>query len=222
MPYYFFMKEIKIRCQGADNLSLESIKLFEGNPKRISREDLERLIGIITELHFVVPFHVWKKSETENILLDGHQRIAAIEEMGLRGFKMPKEYPVTYIEADNLKQAKKTLGAISSQYGAYEKKMLKEFFADVEVQNIRLVDAEIKIITEEIKLDVEEPEIEFTHELLEEHNYLVLTFDNKMDWMAACEKLGIKSVQALDSKAGYKRIGTGRVLKGGQVLAKLD
>jgi len=71
-----------------------------------------------------------------------------------------------------------------------------------------------KMFDDEI-IDKEE---EFTSEVLEENNYIVFVFNNSIDWLTAEDKLGLKSVQALDSKTDYKRKGTGRVLSGDKFL----
>lgn len=61
----------------------------------------------------------------------------------------------------------------------------------------------------------------FTEEVLEEHQYVVLYFDNKMDWQMAQDVFGLETKNALDSREGYERAGIGRVLKGSTILEKL-
>jgi len=68
----------------------------------------------------------------------------------------------------------------------------------------------------------EKPEMEFTEELFEEHNYIVLYFDNIVDWQTACDKLNIKQVKALDSREGFERVGIGRVVRGDGVIARIS
>jgi outer membrane lipoprotein SlyB len=63
---------------------------------------------------------------------------------------------------------------------------------------------------------VDEPEVEFSQELMEEHNYIVFYFDNGLDWSVASEGLGIKRVKSHLST--NPTIGQGRVLKGGDLL----
>lgn len=70
-------------------------------------------------------------------------------------------------------------------------------------------------------VDDKEPDIKFTEELLEEHNYVVLYFDNSVDWLQAQSLLGLESVHALSSKPGFEKKGVGRVLKGAQALEHL-
>jgi hypothetical protein len=71
------------------------------------------------------------------------------------------------------------------------------------------------------KLKEEEPEIKFTEELGEENNYLVLFFDDSVDWLQAQSLFGLETVDALDSREGYRRRGVGRVINGTEFMNKL-
>ena len=73
------------------------------------------------------------------------------------------------------------------------------------------------------KVKKEEGEVEFTEELLEEHNYIVLYFDNSVDWLQAETLFGdfIKKKQALSSKDNYRKIGIGRVVRGADFLKEI-
>ena len=66
-----------------------------------------------------------------------------------------------------------------------------------------------------------EPEVEFTQELLEKNNYVVLTFDNDVDWLQAQTLLGLKTVKSLDSKEGFEKKGIGRVMDGASAINKI-
>lgn len=79
----------------------------------------------------------------------------------------------------------------------------------------------IEIPTKEEVETEEEPDVPFSEELLEEHNYVVLYFDNSVDWLQAESIFGLKTVKALDSKKGYKKQGVGRVLKGAEALENI-
>jgi hypothetical protein len=67
----------------------------------------------------------------------------------------------------------------------------------------------------------EEPDVDFSEELLEEHNYVVLYFDNSVDWLQAESIFGLKTVKALDSKKGYKKQGIGRVIRGVDAIERI-
>jgi hypothetical protein len=65
------------------------------------------------------------------------------------------------------------------------------------------------------------PEIPFSTELMEEHQYVVLYFDNTLDWNMAVTKLGITQARAPDSTDTYERAGIGRVIRGADVVKRL-
>ena len=69
----------------------------------------------------------------------------------------------------------------------------------------------------------DDAEVEFSKELLEEHQYIVLYFDNTMDWTQCKTLLGdlIKPVKSNSPKCTLEKKGTGRVLKGVDVINKL-
>ena len=76
------------------------------------------------------------------------------------------------------------------------------------------------------KSDEEQGEVEFTQILDESHNYVVLFFDNDVDWLQAQTLFGLKSVRLLSTKKGGdnvngQKIGIGRVLRGADVINRL-
>ena len=71
-------------------------------------------------------------------------------------------------------------------------------------------------------------DVEFSEVLNEEHNYIVLYFDNDIDWLQATSLLDISNVKALltnrngkDSKT-FRRIGQARVMKGSEAIRKIQ
>lgn len=71
------------------------------------------------------------------------------------------------------------------------------------------------------KKEEKEGEVPFTEELLEEHNYIVLYFDNSVDWLQAQSLFELGQVQGLGSKEGFRKVGVGRVVKGAEALEKI-
>jgi len=63
--------------------------------------------------------------------------------------------------------------------------------------------------------------IEFAQELLEEHNYVVLYFENSVDWLQLLTIYPLKNVKELDDRKGYERRGIGRVVSGVDFLKKI-
>nr|DAH30957.1 MAG TPA: ParB protein [Caudoviricetes sp.] len=75
--------------------------------------------------------------------------------------------------------------------------------------------------------DIEKPELEFTEVLGEEHNYVVLYFDNDVDWLQAESLFDIKPRKNLSTRTDGKitesmtRVSVGRVLNGAEALERL-
>jgi hypothetical protein len=72
----------------------------------------------------------------------------------------------------------------------------------------------------------EMPEVEFTQVLDEYHNYVVLYFDNEVDWLQAQTLLDLKPVRLMNtvksaSNTHGKETGIGRVLRGADVFNRL-
>ena len=94
--------------------------------------------------------------------------------------------------------------------------LLKE---DFEVEYLKNLGVELPAEKQKDK----EGQIEFTEELLEEHNYIVLYFDNSVDWLQAETMLGdlLKTKKGLSSKDNYEKKGIGRVIKGSEFFKKV-
>lgn len=61
-------------------------------------------------------------------------------------------------------------------------------------------------------------EIPFAEELLESHNYVVLYFNNSVDWLQAQTIFNLHSVKEPGAKPGYVHRGIGRVINGAAAL----
>ena len=72
-----------------------------------------------------------------------------------------------------------------------------------------------------------EGEVPFTEVLNEEHNYIVLYFDNNVDWLQAQSLFEINAVKALPTKkegnsdSFGEKYGVGRVINGAIALEKI-
>ena len=80
------------------------------------------------------------------------------------------------------------------------------------------------ITEEEEKPEEEKPEVPFTEVLNEESNYLVLYFDNSVDWLQAQTLFNVQQVKMLSTaRKGNKkeRVGIGRVINGAKAINAL-
>jgi DNA modification methylase len=159
---------LRVTCKGAQTLPLDRIEEFQGNLKKLSKKNLEKLKKRIIEDGFNVPFFVWDH-EGMYKALDGHQRIKALCSLREEGWDIPL-LPVAFIEASDEQDARKKLLAISSQYGEFDSAELSEWLDEIggEVaETLRLVDTDIpiEVASEEKEVKDAEPQVDKAEEL---------------------------------------------------------
>lgn len=201
-------------------IKIDELKPADYNPRKELKpgdKEYEKLRLSIQEFGYVEPIIL--NVQTGNIV-GGHQRLNVLRDLGY------ESVDVVHIDIDEQKEKALNI-ALNKISGDWDNNKLKDLLIDLDTGDFDLEltgfdDEEIeKLLTDDEEF-IDRPEKEFTQELLEEHNYLVLYFDNKMDWQTACDKLNIKTVLALDSREGYERAGVGRVLKGSEVIERIN
>jgi len=194
---------------------------LQGDLKRLSEEDLDKLKASILKHGIFVPKFVWSQDE-KYWTMDGHQTKKALTSLHIDGYTIP-DIPIVEIEAEDFQDAAEKLLQINSRYGKIEK---KTGFFDLYDLDLSLLD-QVEIPELEDLLGDEQPEeapeIEFTEELLETHNYIVLYFENEMDWMAVTDMLEIEPTLSLWSRPGTRFIqkGVGRVVNGVTAIERI-
>lgn len=120
---------INIKCSAPDNVKLTALKPFQGDLKKRSDKDIEALADSITNDGLIAPFMIWKNEDKENILLDGHGRLAALTLLASHGDVeiLTQDFPCVYVEADSEEDARKALLQITSQYGKITKQGAANF-----------------------------------------------------------------------------------------------
>jgi len=137
--------------------------------------------------------------------LGGNMRLKAAKDLGIQELPViladdwTAEQKEQFIIRDNVSGGEWDWEALSD----WEKSELSEWGVDVPANQIK-----------ETKEIPEIGQIEFSEDLFLEHNYIVLYFDNPMDWEVAKEVYGLKQVKSLDSSDNTKKIGIGRVING--------
>lgn len=145
-------KEIKVTCKGADVLPIDALENFQGNLKKITKENLNKLKKRIIRDGINVPLFVWRVNDWCRIL-DGHQRLKALQALREEGYIIPL-IPVAYIEAENEKDARQKLLGITSQFGEFEIEELNEWMKDFDDS----IKDTLRFIDTELKLDINIPE----------------------------------------------------------------
>lgn len=193
--------------------NISELKVYDKNPRKFTAKglaDLKKSLENCGDANIIT-------INADNTVLGGHARLQVMKELGYE--EVDVKVPDRLLTEKECKEVVIRLNAnIAGEWDfdkleiGYDFLDLNEWGLDVEI-NKEKMDKEIK---------EDKPELEFTEELLEEQNYIVLTFNNKCDWMTCCELLDIKTVKTPDSKKGYERAGVGRVFRGENFLMGLN
>ena len=172
----------------------------------------------IKEFGFLQPIVV----DANNIVVVVHWRLLAAKELGMD--KVP------CIKAEDLTEEQIKMYRILDNKlneSDWNELNLKEELGMLEDMNFWDLELSKEDLFPDLFLEAdlggpkEEPEIKFTEELGEENNYIGLFFDDSVDWLQAQSLFGLETVDALDSKEGYRRRGVGRVINGTEFMNKL-
>lgn len=189
------------------NKPTAELKPYDKNAKKHDKKQIANVAESIKQFGFVQPIVLDKNN---NVII-GHCRLEAAKKLHL------DEVPC--VMADDLtdEQVKK-LRLLDNKLNEsdWDIDLIAEEIADLDFDGFD-VNFESKRKKEQIEGDVP-----FTEELLEEHNYIVLYFDNEMDWQQAVTVFGIGQVK-LNDKGKFKseRKGVGRVLNGAEAINRL-
>ena len=197
------------------NMMIDDLIPYENNP-RVNDEAVQYVANSIKEFGFKVPIIVDKN----NVIVTGHTRYKACKELGI------KNVPVIIADDLNEEQIKAFRLADNkvSEKAEWNFELLQEELEDLDID---VSDFGFETIEEQIEKAPMSAEVEFGEVLGEEHNYIVLYFDNDVDWLQAESLFDIKPVKCgstrKDGKISSKmqRMGIGRVLKGSDAINKI-
>lgn len=165
-----------------DVISLEYIAIdrltpFQGNLKYLTKKNYNKLKKTILDLGFSEPISVWE-NEDKLYVLNGHQRLYTLQEMAKEKYSIP-DIPICRIRAKSLKEAKKKILALTSQYGTLSEESLADYIMDSDLslealENFNFPEINLKKFTDSIiknnDIDKEikklEDQIELNRELL--------------------------------------------------------
>tara|TARA_R100001440_G_scaffold36548_2_gene55651 strand:- start:1619 stop:2224 length:606 start_codon:yes stop_codon:yes gene_type:complete len=199
------MKPIKI--------NIDKIQNNPDNPRVIKDYKFDKLVKSITEFPEMLKLRPIVVDEN-NVILGGNMRYKAAVKAGLK--------EVYAIQAEDLtdKQKQEFVIKDNSNFGEWDWDILAN---EWDVNELSEWGLDVPIINEKLEvIGDEKPEIEITEEILEEHNYIVFTFDNQLDWQVAKDLLNIKTVAKAGYTDTYMQKGVGRVKKGKDLLKLLN
>ena len=205
------LDRIKMKIETID---IALVKENEKNPRYIKDARYKKLIDSIRKFPKMLeirPIVVNDKME----VLGGNMRLRACRDAGLE--KIP------IIKAKDLTKAEQKEFIIKDNvpFGEWDWDIIAVDDWDLDQVNDWGLDVPENL--DEIKATKDIPdkgEMEFSDELLLEHNYVVLYFDNQLDWEVACDKLGLKKVKTRTPSKSSK-IGLGRVINGSDFIKRI-
>lgn len=126
-------KSVSVSCRGAGTLPLSKIHALQGELKSLSKQNFDRLKGLILSNGITSPIHVWKDPKGKFWNLDGHQRARVLEKLSKDGMSIPP-VPVVFVEAKSVKHAKEILLSNVSQFGEASEESLYEFMNEAGIK----------------------------------------------------------------------------------------
>lgn len=197
-------------------VDINSIKPYEKNPRH-NEEAIPYVMNSIKEFGFKNPIIIDKN----NVIIAGHTRLESAKRLGMN------EVPI--IHADDLTDEQIKAFRLAdnkvSEKAEWNFELLEEELEDLDI-NMEDFGFE-KTIEEKVKEAKKEGNVEFSEVIGEEHNYIVLYFDNDVDWLQAQSLFEIKPVKCGSTRKdkeiseNMNRIGIGRVLKGSEAINKI-
>ena len=191
------------------NKNIDSLIEAEYNPRQLTKDQYSNIRDSIKRFGIVDPIIINKNKERKNIIIGGHQRVKIARDL--------KIIEIPCIEVDLTYEKERELNVrLNRNNGEWDFDLLADNFDIDELLNWGFNEKEILGSEKE---EIIEPEIEISPELFEAHNYVVLYFDNELDWQTAVDVFDIKTVRT--GRRGLEQKGQGRVLQGNKILKKI-
>jgi hypothetical protein len=189
-------------------MKLKEIKPNPDNPRYINEENFSKLKKSIKGFERMMELRPMVIDES-NTVLGGNMRLRALEELGY------KDIPDEWVKrAEDLTEEQKREFIIKDNvgFGSWDWDTLANEWDSEELNDwgLNTPDADQG---KEQSIAKTDGELQFSEELLLEHNYIVLYFDNALDWEVAKEKYGVKQVKTRAPEKSSK-VGLGRVVNG--------
>ena len=124
------MKKIKIACETQDTLDWHLIQPLQGNYKKHTEKQLEKLCNLIIKRGVRFPSFV-SKIKNDIWAIDTHRRLKAYEQLEKDGWTIPP-IPIVYIDAKDKNEAKQLLLEVDSKYGTANQSGFDEFVSDLD------------------------------------------------------------------------------------------
>jgi len=197
-----------------ENIPIEKLKVYEKNSRTHSKKQVAQVVASIKEFGFTNPLLI----DQEGTLIAGHGRLMAAKELGMdllpcvRLSHLSDEQKRAYVIADN---------KIALNSG-WDDDLLKSELNELDSLGFDVGVTGFDELLEGTGLeDSAKGEVEFSEYLNESNNYVVLFFDNDIDWLQAQTHFNLKSVSSQRANGKPWSKGIGRVVNGAEYLDKV-
>jgi len=212
------MDERKFNDMVVQKIKIEDIIPYEDNPRK-NAEAVQPVMNSIAAFGIKQPLVLDKN----NVIVVGHTRYLAAKKLGYKELPCVIADDLTEDEANGYRLADNR----TNEYAQWDIELMNKELASIQTVDMEQFGFDLALDEETKKKDEEKGEVPFTEVLGEEHNYIVLYFDNEVDWLQAESLFDLHEVKNLSTrkdgvvKANMQRKGIGRVLRGNEALEKL-
>lgn len=206
--------------------AIETVIINKDNPRTISKADYNKLKQSIKDFPLMLKYKKITVNE-DMVILGGNMRYRALQELGHKEvhYQVLTEVDIAEtIRGYEKRGIKKNRQDIINEFlikdnttfGTWDFDMLANDFHDQP-----LPEWGVPVPTLDQKAEIEDQEITFSEYLEESHNYVVLLFDNDIDWLSAQTHFDLKSVHSKRANGKPWSKGIGRVLNGAEYLKSI-
>ena len=197
-----------------ENIPIGQLKAYEKNSRTHGKKQISQVVASIKEFGFTNPLLI----DENDTLIAGHGRLLAAKEMGM------DEIPC--VRLSHLSDAQKKAYVIADNKIAlnsgWDDDLLKSELEELDNLGFDVAVTGFDDLLDGAGLDEqEEGEVKFSEYLNEANNYVVLTFDNEIDWLSAQTHFNLESVHSRRANGKPWSMGIGRVVNGGQYLKRM-
>ena len=190
-------------------IKISKIKPNPNNPRLIKGDKFNKLVKSIKEFPEMLKLRPIVVNK-DYVVLGGNMRLKACIDAGL------KEVHISIAKELSKKQEKEFIIKDNSSFGEWDWDVLAN---EWDTEELEQWGVDVPFLNE--TGEIGEPEIEFSEYLDESHNYVLLTFDNDIDWLSAQTHFKLKSVYSKRQNGKPWSKGIGRVVNGAEYLKNL-
>jgi len=198
---------------------IEKLKPYERNPRKHPQSQIKELEASIKKFGFCVPILI----DSKNRMITGHGRVIAAKNLGhvevpcVIATHLSENERDMFVIADNQLTMSSTW---DNKLMTYEINRFNDLGMDLKLLGMSEEKLHSYLVsTKETKNKV--GDIEFSSELGEAQNYIVLTFDTDVDFLAAKTHFGLKPKYSKRQNGKPWSKGIGRVVDGAAYLERI-